>query len=311
MLERARMRNSRSILVAVTASVLIAASTSVMLARTPGEPPAPISWKVTLLHDGLPVQSITIDRDVPGDPKDLFSRDHGFVGSRSYLLEPVSITGSNSRDWFAVDRLRPAERKIVEFLLLLPPATLLVCLFRNVVGLNSFGTFAPALLGLAFREVQSIIGVGVVLAILLLGWLFRRGLSRFHLLQAPRSALLLSLIVVMLLFFIFACSSSERTGPSAVSLFPLVILTGMIERFWSIEEEDGTSASFRILVATLAIAACVWLLTTAPVVCRWMLRRPETIGLIMAGQLLLGRYIGFRILEVRRFRALSPIRGGR
>ena len=196
------------------------------------------------------------------------------------------------------------ERKIVEFLLL-PPATLLVCLFRNVVGLNSFGTFAPALLGLAFREVQSIIGVGVVLAILLFGWLFRRGLSRFHLLQAPRSALLLSLVVVMLLTFIFACSSSERTGPSTVSLFPLVILTGMIERFWSIEEEDGTSASFRILLATLGIAACVWLLVTAPIVCRWMLQRPETIGMIMAGQLLLGRYIGFRILEVRRFRALA------
>ena len=38
--------------------------------------------------------------------------------------------------------LPPAEQRLVEFLLLLPIAALIVCIYRNVIGLQSFGTFA-------------------------------------------------------------------------------------------------------------------------------------------------------------------------
>ena len=51
--------------------------------------------------------------------------------------------------------LPAAERQLVEFLLLLPVAALVCCVVRNVIGLHTYGTFAPALLGLAFREVES------------------------------------------------------------------------------------------------------------------------------------------------------------
>ena len=33
-----------------------------------------------------------------------------------------------------------------------------------------------------------------------------------------------------------------------------------------------------------------------------MFRYPETLGLIMAGQLLIGRYTGYRVMELYRFR---------
>ena len=33
-----------------------------------------------------------------------------------------------------------------------------------------------------------------------------------------------------------------------ISLFPMVILTGMVERFWTLETEDGTASSFRTLL---------------------------------------------------------------
>ena len=54
--------------------------------------------------------------------------------------------------------LPPAEQRLVEFLLLLPVAALIICVFRNVIGLGSFGTFAPALIGLAFRDLQQLAG---------------------------------------------------------------------------------------------------------------------------------------------------------
>src|SRR5579871_5965180 len=90
--------------------------------------------------------------------------------------------------------LPPPEQRLVEFLLLLPIAALIVCIYRNVIGLGSFGTFAPALVGLAFRDLGSLPGFLVFVSLVLIGWVLRRILDRFHLLQVPRLAFLLSLI---------------------------------------------------------------------------------------------------------------------
>ena len=198
--------------------------------------------------------------------------------------------------------LPPAEQRLVEFLLLLPVASLVVCTYRNLIGLNSFGTFAPALVGLAFRDLHTLPGVGVFVGILLVGWLMRRVLDYYHLLQVPRVALMLSLVVVMLISSIVAANQFELPATRYVALFPMVILTGMIERFWTLEAEDGTLSSFKTLLCTLLVAATVALLMSVPALVTHLFRFPETLGLIMAAQLLIGRYTGYRLMELFRFR---------
>jgi hypothetical protein len=296
------MRNQRAILVAGTASMLFAVSAAIMVLRPFAEAAPNARMKITLLRDGAPVHSVFVERELPADLEAIFpvhdARPH------AYLVEPVTVPIPSNTSWFSPSSLPAASRSVVEFLLLLPAATLVVCLFRNVVGLNSFGTFAPALLGLAFRDVRSPIGVAVLFTVLMSGWSLRRGLNHLHLLQVPRTALMLSFVVLLLLLFIFAGNSLGRSGSYAPALFPLVILTGMIERCWSMDEEDGALASFRTLMATTLIAGCVWLMASIPAVPNWLMRHPETLGAIMAAQLLLGRYTGFRLLEVSRFRLL-------
>jgi hypothetical protein len=200
--------------------------------------------------------------------------------------------------------LPPTEQRLVEFLLLLPVAGLIVCLFRNVIGLQSFGTFAPALVGLAFRDLHSVPGILVFVSILLVGWLLRRGLDYYHLLQVPRMACMLTLVVLVLISAIVLANLGDLPATKYVSLFPMVILTGMIERFWSLEVEDSTTASFRTLLITMVIAASIALFLSLHAVVRHMFRYPETLGLILAVQLLLGRYTGYRLTELFRFRAL-------
>ncbi len=198
--------------------------------------------------------------------------------------------------------LSPTDQELVRFLLLLPVAALIVCLFRNVIGLPSFGTFAPALLGLAFREFHSMPGLLVFVSIVLAGWLMRRVLNHYHLLQVPRTAFLLSLVVVLLLGLILLANFRSLSATKYVSIFPMVILTGMIERFWTQETEDGTSASFRTLLTTMVIAATIALVLSFHGLVNYLFCYPETIGVIMALQLLLGRYTGYRLSELFRFR---------
>ena len=198
--------------------------------------------------------------------------------------------------------LPPTEQRLVEFLLLLPVAALIVCVFRNVIGLTSFGTFAPALVGLAFRDLHSLPGMLVFVAILLVGWLLRRGLDYYHLLQVPRVAFMLSLVVVLLIGAIVAANLGEMPATKYVPLFPMIILTGMIERFWALEAEDSTGASFKTLLVTIAISATIALVLSVRALVTHLFRYPETLGLIMAAQLLLGRYTGYRLTELFRFR---------
>ncbi len=228
----------------------------------------------------------------------------------AFLVEkvgPESLAGDAGplrRAFLAVSLwvLSPNDQELVRFLLLLPVAALIVCVFRNVIGLASFGTFAPALLGLAFREFHSMPGLIVFVAIVLVGWLMRRVLNHYHLLQVPRTAFLLSLVVVVLISLTLLANYRSLSATKYVAIFPMVILTGMIERFWTLETEDGTSSSFRTLLTTMIIAATIALVLSFHALVNHLFCFPETVGLIMAAQLLLGRYTGYRLSELFRFR---------
>jgi hypothetical protein len=198
--------------------------------------------------------------------------------------------------------LPPSEQRLVEFLLLLPVAALIVCVFRNVIGLNSFGTFAPALIGLAFRDLGSLPGILVFLSIVLVGWIMRRVLEFYRLLQVPRMAVMLSLVVLVLIGGIVAANYQDLPATRYISLFPMVILTGMIERFWTLEMEDSMASSFKTLLTTLIIAATISLTLSLHALVQFLFRFPETLGIVIAAQLLLGRYTGYRLSEIARFR---------
>jgi hypothetical protein len=196
----------------------------------------------------------------------------------------------------------PGERSLVEFLLLLPVAALIICICRNLIGMSCFGTFAPALIGLAFREWESLPGILVFVSIILIGWGLRRVLDRYHLLQVPRTSFLLSMVVVVLLATIVTANMEELAFTRYFSLFPMVILTGMIERFWTLETEDSTTASFKTLISTMVMAALISIVCSRHVIVSHLMHFPETLGLVMALQLLIGRYTGYRLSELFRFR---------
>ncbi|WP_020470261.1 7TM domain-containing protein [Zavarzinella formosa] len=207
--------------------------------------------------------------------------------------------------WARVELLPPAEQELIEFLLLLPAAALLCAIVRNVLGFATFGTFAPALLGLAFRETDSPVGLFVLMIVLTFGWALRRGVAGLNLLQVPRSSVMLSLVSALLVLFVFWSNSQGRPLASALPFLPLVIVTGLVERFWAMEEEDGTGPAVNVMLTTLATAGVIFLLARWGVVRDLFRHHPEALMFVLAGQLLLGRYTGYRLTELYRFRNMT------
>jgi 7 transmembrane helices usually fused to an inactive transglutaminase len=203
---------------------------------------------------------------------------------------------------YRVADLPDAERPLVVFLLLMPLAALVCSIVRNVIGLHTFGTFAPALLGLAFRETSSPLGLFLLLVVLSIGWMLRRAVGSLSLLQVSRSAVMLGLVVAMLVGYIFWSNARGQPVALLIPFLPLVIVTGLIERFWLMEEEDGLPAAVRTMGCTLITSALVYGVVRIDWIVRQLTDFPETLALVLAAQIVVGRYLGYRLTEVWRFR---------
>ena len=180
--------------------------------------------------------------------------------------------------------------------------TMLNRFFRVVVGTKSFGVFTPALLGLIFRDTRALPwGLGIFAGTVVVGWVFRKVLDRFGLLMVPRTAILLTMVCLFLVGVVITTSRVGVHITGYVALFPLVILTHMVERFWTVETEDGTKNAFKTLMGTVMVAVAVALTVGHDSVSRWLFRFPETLTAAVAALLVLGRYTGYRLTELYRF----------
>jgi len=241
----------------------------------------------------------------------------------SATSEAAEAPSAAKRFWrkMSLYQLRPEEQQWVRFLLLLPVAALVVCVCRAVIGINTYGTFGPALLGLVCRDLHDFPWVmGSFLAILMAGWGVRILLDRYHLLMVPRLSALLTVLVVLMLATLMILGPFAGTTHGFLGLLPLIILVHIIERFWTVDTEDGTGTSLKTLLGTVGVAIFITLVVHVDVVVNGLMkplgwdpgvssdvvgttffRHPEALGLVLAGQLMIGRYTGYRLTELFRF----------
>ena len=200
-------------------------------------------------------------------------------------------------------------QSVYEVLLLVPFGILVIVLLRNFIGVSSFGTFAPVLIALAFRETELVKGILLFIMIVSLGLLFRFYMERLRLLLVPRLAAVVTIVVLLMTAIsIISNQIGAETGLS-VSLFPMVIISMVIERMSIVWEERGGGVAIREGLGSLAIAALAYSVMSLDILAYWVTVFPEVnligLGLIIA----LGRYTGFRLTELARFRQLAAPAG--
>ena len=196
-------------------------------------------------------------------------------------------------------------QSVYEVLLLVPFGILVIVILRNFIGLSSFGTFAPVLIALAFRETELFKGILLFILIVSLGLLFRFYLERLRLLLVPRLAAVVTIVVLLMtIISMLSHQIGMETGLS-VSLFPMVIISMVIERMSVVWEERGAVTSIREGFGSLLMAALAYSVMSLDVLSYWVTVFPE-INLVVLGLIVaLGRYTGFRLTELVRFRRLA------
>ena len=221
----------------------------------------------------------------------------------------IAETQVAQRDASAIDfslySLPIQTQAVYSVLLMIPIGALIMVVMRNMVGIDSFGTFMPVLIALAFRETRLLWGVVLFSLLVALGLSIRFLLERLRLLLVPRlSAVLIVVVLLMLLISLMSHRLGMETGLS-VALFPMVIIAMTIERMSVVWEERGPTDAIRAGLGSLAIAVAAYVFMGMPWLEHLIFTFPELLLVVLALVVLAGRYTGYRLTELRRFRALG------
>ncbi|MCW1929882.1 MAG: PKD domain-containing protein [Candidatus Kerfeldbacteria bacterium] len=190
----------------------------------------------------------------------------------------------------------------VYLILMLPVMATIIATARQLVGIKSFGIFAPTVIALSFLSTGLKYGIGIFACVLIIGGIGRLLLKRFRILYLPRMALVLSLLALGVFGMLFVGALFNKTGFIAVSIFPILIMTVIAEHFISVQIEDGFSVALKLTLETLALSVLGFLIGDWALFKTTILAYPELILLTLVVNYLLGKYSGLRLTELLRFR---------
>jgi hypothetical protein len=278
------------------------------------------------VHNGN--EWITIDLRTASDgwPENLFL----WSGSRQSLLvvddnPRATVTYSVSRNLadamaIAERRLEVQDARLVNYsllslplqtqsvyrvLLMVPIGAFIMLLLRNLVGVKTFGTFMPILVAIAFRDTGLVAGILMFVGIVGAGLLARFYLERLRLLLVPRlTAILIVVVMLMALMSVLSNRMGLEVGLS-IALFPMVIMAMTIERMSIAWDERGPGFAITQGFGTLVVAALAYLVMSWERLEHIVFVFPEVLLILFGATLILGRYSGYRLTELYRFRALA------
>jgi hypothetical protein len=238
--------------------------------------------------DGASLSMITLRESTPADEM------AGFVSPDSALVRSLSLY-----------RLPVTTRDVLKTLLVIPLATMIAAIFRNFIGVRTFGIFMPVLIAISLREIGLFAGILLISGCLGVGVIGRLLLDRLRLLFVPRVCLLLCLVVLAVTVLAQIGHAYQLPDFGSGLLFPIVILAMLIERISVTTLEEGWQSSAVLLAGSLALVALTYPIFRSEFLGHLFFGFPELVLCVMGVLVLVGGYTGYRITELWRFRALS------
>ncbi|MFK4766336.1 inactive transglutaminase family protein [Desulfobaculum sp. SPO524] len=214
----------------------------------------------------------------------------------------LSATG-NALLEYSLLGLPVQAQAMYHMLLLIPVGALLLVFLRNVIGFSTFGTFMPVLIALSFRETELVWGLSLFSLVIVLGLAVRLYLEHLKLLLVPRLASVLIVVVLLMAGISIITYKLGMPRGVSVSLFPMVILSMTIERISVMWDELGALAAIKQALGSLGVAVLAYLVMVNDLVGHLVFVFPELFLVLLALTLLLGRYTGYRLMDLVRFRA--------
>lgn len=199
---------------------------------------------------------------------------------------------------------RGVSQDTIFLLLILPVVATIISFGRQIVGIKAFGIYIPSLLALTFIVTGLYFGLIIFAVLLATATLARFAARRFDLLYLPRMAIVLTVVSFAIFgMFLFASYFHQDTFLT-LSIFPILVLIILTEKFVEVQIEQGARTAMRLTVETLVLAVVSTFIVTWEDFETFILAYPEVVLLTILINIVLGRFSGLRVLEYFRFRKL-------
>ncbi len=208
---------------------------------------------------------------------------------------------------FSVHRLPIEEQSLFAMLLLLPIGALITVFMRLIIGVKTSGTFMPVLIAMAFLQTSFFLGMLNFVVLVAIGLILRSFLSALNLLLVSRIATIIVIVIFLVAFMtLIGYELGFNTGMS-VAFFPIIILAWTIERMSILWEEEGSKEVMVQGGGSLLVAAFAYMAMENGYISHLFFNFAELHLVVIALIILMGRYTGYRLLELRRFRDFKSI----
>ena len=210
---------------------------------------------------------------------------------------------------FAVAQGVPIET--VTLILMLPVVVTIIAFFRQVVGIKAFGIYTPALVTFAFFgigiDADSFFkgmkyGISIFIAVIVIGTLTRIILKKLRLLYLPRVAIVITIVSLSMLMILIIGGLFQRTGLASVSIFPILIMVALVEKFVSTQIEKGARTAIILSIETLIISLACYTIVSWRELIAFVQQYPWIVFVTIFINIALGKWTGLRITEYIRFK---------
>lgn len=216
------------------------------------------------------------------------------------------MNANNLIDYF-VSQGVPQESILL--ILMLPVVATLVAFFRQVIGIKAFGIYTPSIITFAFYAIAQDAGskgikygIAIFISVILAGMGTRYILKKLRMLYLPRVAITLSVVAFVILAILVIGGYFQRTGLAAVSIFPLLIMITIVEKFVAAQIEKGNKTAFILAIETLFISLVIYAIISSRFLTTIILEYPWAVLLTIPFNIFLGKWTGLRMTEYWRFR---------
>jgi len=237
--------------------------------------------------------------------------EHSIITEGSYSLRPW-----NFMSYFLSALVNKGiPDNTVALLLLIPVIATVVVVMKQVIGLTTMGIYTPIIITISFLIIGLYFGLFTLITILIVGGVTRHLMRKARLLFLPKMAIVLTLVAITLFLILILGAYTDMFNAKFFSLaiFPMVILSTLVEKFVSIKTEKGLPTAVILMLETIIVSILAYFVAGGEVnlgftVVKWdavrnlILNYPESIFILLIINFLLGKWSGLRLLEYIRFR---------
>ncbi len=201
----------------------------------------------------------------------------------------------------------------VTLILMLPIVVMIIAFFRQVVGIKAFGIYTPALIIFAFLAIKAEAGsfwggirygTAIFATVIAVGTLARIFLRQFRLLYLPRVAIVISIVSLSTLLMLILGGMFQRTGLASVSIFPILIMITLVEKFVTVQIEKGGKTAIYLSLETLFISIAGYSIASWSLLIEYLQLYPWLVFVAIIVNIFLGKWTGLRLSEIIRFKKL-------